>query len=208
MTRVRTKICGITSPEDGLAAAEAGADAIGLVFYPPSTRAVGVEAAAAICRALPPFVSAVGLFVDPAAEEVEEVLAGCPLDLLQFHGSESPAFCAGFGRRYLKAVRVGPETDLPAAAADYGPRNLLLDALVPGQVGGTGQTFRWEAIPEELAGSVVLAGGLSPENVGEAVRAVRPYAVDVSSGVEERPGIKSVARMAAFVQGVRDADQG
>jgi phosphoribosylanthranilate isomerase len=139
---------------------------------------------------------------------VEEVLAGCPLDLLQFHGAESPTFCAGFGRRYLKAVRMGPDTDLLAAASDYGPRSLLLDALVPGQAGGTGQTFRWEAIPEELAGSVVLAGGLSPENVGEAVRTVRPYAVDVSSGVEDRPGIKSAARMAAFVQGVRNADQG
>jgi len=208
MSRVRIKICGITTPADGRAAAAAGADAIGLVFYPGSSRAVDVATAAAIVRELPPFVSAVGLFVDSEAAEVAEVLAGCPLDLLQFHGAEAPAFCADFGRRYLKAVRVGAETDVAAAAAAYGEQRLLLDALVPGQAGGTGQTFHWQAIPPELRGSVVLAGGLSPDNVGEAVRAVRPYAVDVSSGVEERPGVKSAARMAAFVQGVRDADQG
>lgn len=189
-------------------AAAAGADAIGLVFHPDSPRAVSPERAAEICAALPPFVTAVGLFVDPAREQVERTLAACPLDLLQFHGGEAPEFCAAFGRRYLKAVRVGAETDLAAAAARYGADRLLLDAYVPGQAGGTGRSFNWALIPADLASRVVLAGGLDAENVGEAVRAVGPYAVDASSGVEEGPGVKSAARVKAFIQGVRDADRG
>jgi len=208
VARTRIKICGITSPADGRMAAEAGADAVGLVFHADSPRAVSVEQAAAVCQALPAFVSAVGLFVDPEARQVEQVLAGCPLDILQFHGDEPPAFCAGFGRRFLKAVRVGGGTDPAAAAERYGAGRLLLDAFVPGKPGGTGRTFRWSAIPADLAPEVVLAGGLNADNVGEAVRTVRPFAVDVSSGVEERPGVKSAERVAAFVQGVRDADNG
>ena len=206
MTRTRVKICGITSPEDGGFAAEAGADAVGLVFHPDSPRAVEPERAAEILEALPAFVSAVGLFVDPEPEWVWRVLAACPVDLLQFHGSESPEFCAGFGRRFLKAVRMHPGVDLAAEAGRYGAGRLLLDAYVPGQAGGTGRTFRWEGIPAGLSGSVVLAGGLDPDNVGEAVRTVRPHAVDVSSGVEARPGVKSPELVEAFVQGVRHAD--
>lgn len=208
MDRTRIKICGITSPDDGRLAVEAGADAIGLVFHPPSPRAVSVDQAAAICAELPAFVTAVGLFVDPDAEQVAHALNGCPLDILQFHGHESPGFCAGFGRRYLKAVRMGTGTDLEEMAGRYGGRRLLLDAYVPGQAGGTGETFRWSLIPAGLAPGVVLAGGLTPGNVAEAVRTVRPFAVDVSSGVEDRPGVKSAERLAAFVQGVRDADGG
>ena len=208
MGRTRVKICGITSPEDGRLAAAAGADAIGLVFHPDSPRAVTPERAAEIRAALPPFVTAVGLFVDPDREQVEWTLAACSLDLLQFHGDEAPGFCAGFGRPYLKAVRVGPEADLEAAARLYGAERLLLDALVPGQPGGTGRSFNWSLIPPDLGPKVVLAGGLDPENAGEAVRWVGPYAVDVSSGVEERPGVKSAERVAAFMRGVRDADRG
>lgn len=206
MGRTRIKICGITSPDDARLAAEAGADAVGLVFHPDSPRAVGVEQAAAICAELPAFVTAVGLFVDPEAERVSGVLEGCPLDILQFHGGESPEFCAAFGRRFLKAVRMGAGSDPREAAARYGSRRLLLDAHVPGQAGGTGNTFQWSLIPADLAPWVTLAGGLSPANVGEAVCGVRPFAVDVSSGVEERPGVKSAERLMAFVQGVRDAD--
>jgi phosphoribosylanthranilate isomerase len=187
-------------------AAAAGADAIGLVFHPDSPRAVSVATAAAVCAALPPFVTVVGLFVDPEREHVAQVLAGCPLDILQFHGEEPPAFCNGFGRRFLKAVRMGEGSDPAAAGERYGADRLLLDAYVPGQPGGTGRTFRWSAVPADLAPSVVLAGGLNADNVAEAVRHVRPFAVDVSSGVEERPGVKSAERVAAFVQGVRDAD--
>jgi len=189
-------------------AAAAGADAIGLVFHPDSPRALSVEQAAAICAELPAFVTVVGLFVDPQRRQVEAALAGCPLDILQFHGSETADFCTAFGRRYLKAVRMGPEADPAAAASSHGARRLLLDAYRPGQAGGTGHTFQWSRIPADLASEVVLAGGLTPANVGEAVRAVRPFAVDVSSGVEDRPGVKSAERVAAFVQGVRDADDG
>lgn len=205
MTMARVKICGITRPADGIAAAEAGADAIGLVFHPDSSRAVSVETAAAICEALPPFVTVVGLFVDAAPARIREVLAGCPLDLLQFHGEEAPEDCRGYGRRYLKALRVRPGVDVAAAARRYAPGSLLVDAHVPGQAGGTGTAFDWDLLPAEEAGDLVLAGGLDPDNVGEAVRRVRPGAVDVSSGVESAPGIKSAERMEAFIQGVRDA---
>ncbi|MFA9460796.1 phosphoribosylanthranilate isomerase [Thiohalorhabdus methylotrophus] len=208
MGRTRVKICGITRPEDGRMAAAAGADAVGLVFHPDSPRAVTPERAAEIRAALPPFVTAVGLFVDPDRQQVAQTLAACPLDLLQFHGGESPGLCGAFDRPYIKAVRVGPDTDLGEAAQRYGADRLLLDAYVPGQAGGTGRTFRWSLIPAELASRVVLAGGLDADNVGEAVRAVGPYAVDASSGVEERPGVKSAVRVAAFIQGVRDADRG
>ena len=203
---VRVKICGITRGEDGLSCAQLGADAIGLVFYAPSPRNVRVEQARAIMAALPPFVTTVGLFVDAQASEVQAVLAQLPLDLLQFHGNEPAAYCGSFGRPYLKAVRVKPGMDLVQYASAYaGAKALLLDALVEGVAGGTGQGFDWSLIPPRLPLPVILSGGLNPANVAEGVRRVRPAAVDVSSGVEASKGIKDVAKIAAFMQGVRNA---
>ena len=205
MTRV--KICGITRIEDGVAAAQAGADAIGLVFAPASPRRVSAEQAADIAAALPPFVSCVALFVDPGAAQVRAVLETFRPDLLQFHGDEPPDFCAAFGLPYLKAVRVRPGTDLLQYAALYaGARGLLLDAYHPDSHGGTGQRFDWDLIPRELPRPVVLAGGLDPDNVAAAVRRVRPWAVDVSSGVEMAKGIKDAGRIARFIREVRNAD--
>ncbi len=205
MTRI--KICGITRPEDALAAARLGADAIGLVFVPTSPRRVSVEQARAILAVLPPFVTSVALFVDPAPEEVRGVLAALHPDLLQFHGEEAPDFCAAFGVPYIKAVRVRPEVDLLKYAATHAAaRGLLLDAYHPGSHGGTGLSFDWNLIPAGLVCPIVLAGGLTPENVAEAVRRVRPWAVDVSSGVERSPGIKDAARIASFIREVRNAD--
>lgn len=205
MTRV--KICGITRVEDAVAAARLGADAIGLMFYPESPRAVSADQARRIVRALPPFVAAVGVFVDPAPEEVRAALAAVPLHLVQFHGDETPEFCAQFAVDYLKAVRVRPGLDLIQYAARHaGAKALLLDAFVQGAHGGTGQTFDWSLIPGALPLPVVLSGGLDPGNVAEAVRRVRPWAVDVSSGVEAARGIKDPQKIAAFIQGARSAD--
>ena len=202
MTRV--KICGITRPVDGREAARLGADAIGLVFYPPSPRHVSLDTARAIVAALPPFVTVVALFVDPDVAWVESVLAGCPVDLLQFHGEESPSFCRSFGRPYMKAVRMRPEVDLCAQAARYADaRALLVDAYVEGVAGGTGARFDWSLLPDALSLPLVLSGGLGPENVAQAVAAGRPDAVDVSSGVEASKGIKDAARMAAFISGAK-----
>ena len=204
MTRI--KICGITRVEDGLAAARAGADAIGLVFYGKSPRHVEVAQAAEIARALPPFVTTVGLFVDPAAAEVEAVLRQLHLDLLQFHGDEPPEFCGQFGVPYLKAKRVKEGVDLVQYAVRYREaKALLLDAYVEGVAGGTGQSFDWGLIPAKLPLPVILSGGLDPQNVEAAIRQVRPWAVDVSSGVEQAKGIKDAAKIAAFMQGVRNA---
>lgn len=206
MTAVRSKICGITRVEDALAAVAAGADAIGLVFYAPSLRAVGLERAREILRALPPFVTTVGLFVDATRGEVEALLEALPLDLLQFHGDETPADCEGFGRPYMKALRVRPGLDLHAQAQRYaGAQALLLDTFVPGVPGGTGESFDWDLVPHDLAKPVVLAGGLTPENVGEAIRRVRPFAVDVSGGVEQARGVKDAAMIEAFIRAVRHA---
>ncbi|HXH03475.1 MAG TPA: phosphoribosylanthranilate isomerase [Candidatus Competibacteraceae bacterium] len=203
--RTRIKICGITRPEDGQAAARLGADAIGLVFYPPSPRAVDAERAAAIVTALPPFVSAVGLFVDAEPEWVRAVLARVPLALLQFHGAESADYCRGFGRPYLKAVPMGGG----ARVEDYQRRypdaaGLLLDSHGGGKSGGSGRAFDWAAIPAPAARTLplVLAGGLDADNVAAAVAQVHPYAVDVSSGVETAKGIKDEVRMARFVAAV------
>lgn len=206
MSRTRIKICGLTRPEDVRAAVEAGADAIGLVFYPPSPRAVDVERAAALAALLPPFVTAVGLFVNPAPAQVAEVLARVPLQLLQFHGDESEADCARYGRPWIKAARMRPGVDLLEFASCH-PRasGILLDAFVDGY-GGGGRTFDWALIPAGFGRPLVLSGGLDPDNVGEAVRRVRPWAVDVSSGVESAKGIKDAAKIAAFIAGVRDAD--
>ena len=204
MTRV--KICGITRVEDGLACAQLGADAIGLVFYAPSPRRVSVAQARAIMAALPPFITTVGLFVDADPAEVSAVLTQLPLDLLQFHGDESPEYCQGFARPYLKAMRVKPGVDLVQYAAQYAQaKGLLLDAHVEGVAGGTGQSFDWNLIPAHLPLPVVLSGGLHPANVTEAIKRVQPAAVDVSSGVEATKGIKDAAKIAAFMQGVRNA---
>lgn len=204
---IRVKICGITRVEDGLACARLGADAIGLVFYAPSPRHVSVEQARAIMAALPPFVTTVGLFVDAAPAEVHALLAQLPLDLLQFHGNETPEYCRGFGRPYLKAARVKPGVDLVQYASAYpDAKGLLLDAHVEGVAGGTGQAFDWNLIPARLPLPVILSGGLSAANVTEAIRRVQPAAVDVSSGVEATKGIKDADKIAAFMQGVRNAN--
>ena len=199
MTRV--KICGITRIEDALHAAQAGADAIGLVFYAKSLRYVEAATAAAIARALPPFVGVVGLFVDALEDYVRAVLERVPLDVLQFHGKESPAYCARYGRPYLKAVRVREDTDLLQCAADYAAAQaLLLDAYVSGVPGGTGERFDWARIPAALPKPIVLSGGLTADNVQDAILQVHPWAVDVSSGVEAAPGRKDPAKVSLFIE--------
>ncbi|CAM3791270.1 phosphoribosylanthranilate isomerase [Ectopseudomonas alcaliphila] len=206
VTVVRSKICGITRVEDALAAVEAGADAIGLVFYGKSPRAVSVEQASAILQALPPFVTSVGLFVDMPRDELQQLLQRLPLDLLQFHGDESPADCEGHGRPYIKALRVRPGEDVSAAMAPYtGARGILLDTFVEGVPGGTGASFDWSLVPERAAKPIILAGGLDAGNVAAAICQVRPYAVDVSGGVEASKGIKDVDKIRAFVRAVHDA---
>lgn len=205
--RTRIKICGITRVEDGLMAARLGADAIGLVFAAKSPRRVDPARAAEIVRALPPFVASVALFVNPDPAEVAAVLAEVRPDLLQFHGEETAAFCQSFSLPWMKAIRVRPETDLLQCAADFAAaRGLLLDAYSPDAHGGTGHRFDWSLIPAALPLPVVLAGGLDAGNVAEAVRAVRPWAVDVSSGVEAAKGIKDAAKVAAFISEVRNVD--
>jgi phosphoribosylanthranilate isomerase len=201
------KICGITRIEDALTAARCGAHAIGLVFYRPSPRYVSPPQAGAIVRALPPFVTAVGLFVDTEPAEIRAVIGEVGCQLLQFHGNETPAFCGQFGVPYVKALRMRAEVDLLQYARSYGgAKGLLLDAYVQGLHGGTGTSFDWQLIPQSMPLPVILSGGLNPENVTAAVCAVRPWAVDVSSGVESAPGIKDAARIAAFISGVRNAD--
>lgn len=203
MSAPRVKICGITRVEDGLAAAAAGADAIGLVFA-ESSRRVSPAQAQAIVRALPPFIKVVGLFVDAGEAEVKEVLRQVPLDLLQFHGRESPEFCRAAGRPYIKAIAMQVGKDVTVEAARYPEAaGLLFDAYHPALAGGSGETFDWERVPRDLRQPVILAGGLTPENVAAAVRAVRPYAVDVSSGVEVSKGIKSAEKIAAFIRNTK-----
>jgi phosphoribosylanthranilate isomerase len=205
--RIRAKICGITRVEDALSAVQCGADAIGLVFYEKSPRNVSLERAAQIVAALPPFVTAVGLFVNEDASTVRNIRQRVGIDLLQFHGDETPEYCQSFSAPYIKALRVRPELNLIQYAADFASaRALLLDAYQEGVAGGTGKTFDWDLIPAELGKPVILAGGLDPDNVGEAIRRVRPYAVDVSGGVEREKGIKDAAKIAAFMRGVLDAE--
>jgi phosphoribosylanthranilate isomerase len=205
--RTRAKICGITRVEDALAAVAGGADAIGLVFYDKSPRHVSVERAAEIIASLPPFVDAVGLFVDAEPAEVRAVLKRVRLDLLQFHGNETPAYCQAFDFPYIKAARVRPGLNLLQYASDFASaRALLLDAYREGVAGGTGEVFDWNLIPQAMPVPVILAGGLTVANVAEAVGRVRPYAVDVSGGVEREKGIKDAAKIAAFMRGVFDAD--
>ena len=205
--RTRIKICGITRPEHGRAAADLGADAIGLVFWKPSVRAVSLDASRAISAAVPPFVARVALFVDPTADEVRAVIDACRPEVLQFHGAEPADFCRGFGVPYIKAARVRPGLDLLEFMRPYDDASgWLLDGYREDLPGGTGETFNWSLIPANLDRPVILSGGLTAGNVGEAVRAVHPWAVDVSSGVEAARGVKDPERIAAFIAGVRNAD--
>ncbi|EPJ2810453.1 phosphoribosylanthranilate isomerase [Pseudomonas putida] len=206
MSYVRSKICGITRIEDALAAAEAGADAIGFVFYAKSPRAVDVRQARAIITELPPFMTTVGLFVNASRCELNEILEVVPLDLLQFHGDETPQDCEGYHRPWIKALRVRPGDDLEAACKQYaGARGILLDTYVAGVPGGTGEAFDWSLVPAHLSKPIILAGGLSADNVGQAIAQVRPYAVDVSGGVEQAKGIKDAAKIEAFMRAVKQA---
>ena len=206
MPRTRIKICGITRVDDALAAVDAGADAIGLVFYPPSPRAVELEQALAIRRALPPFVATVALFVNADAAEVDVVIERLRPSLLQFHGDESPADCARHAHPYLRAARMRPGLDLVNFASAYADaQGVLVDAFVDGY-GGGGEVFDWSLIPKNVDFPIVLSGGLNARNVAQAVRCVRPWAVDVSSGVESARGVKDAAAMREFVAAVRQAD--
>jgi len=203
---VRSKICGITRVDDALTAAKAGADAIGLVFYAKSPRAVDVRQAREIVAALPPFVTTVGLFVNASRCEINEILDAVPLDMLQFHGDETPAQCEGFHRPWFKALRVGNGEDIEAEVARYANASgILLDTFVAGVPGGTGERFDWSLIPAALAKPLILAGGLTAENVQQAIAQVRPYAVDVSGGVEASKGVKDASKVMAFVGRVRAA---
>lgn len=207
MTITRIKICGITRPEDAHLAAMHGADAIGLVFYAASPRAVTVEQAVRIARAVPPFVTVVALFVDEPAENIRRIIDSVPVDLIQFHGSESAGFCQQFARPWIKAVRVKPSVDLMAACRDYSSaRGVLLDSWVEGVPGGTGKIFDWQLVAQELSLPLVLAGGLDDSNVGTAIARLRPAAVDVSGGVELVPGIKDQEKITRFIAAVRAAD--
>lgn len=206
MSVVRSKICGITRLEDARVAVAAGADAIGFVFYAKSPRAVTIEQAQAIIAQLPPFVTTVGLFVDMPREQLSQLLQQVPLDLLQFHGDETPAQCEGFARPYIKALRVQPGDDIASQVAAYtSASGVLLDTFVSGVPGGTGQAFDWSLVPQGLEMPIILAGGLTPDNVAAAIRQVRPYAVDVSGGVEASKGIKDSSKVQAFVHAVRSA---
>jgi phosphoribosylanthranilate isomerase len=197
---VKVKICGITNVEDALAAVDAGADALGFMFYAPSPRCVTMERAAKIIQELPPFVARVGVFVDPTEEEVRHAITGCGIDTLQFHGDESPEFCRRFGLKAIKAFRIRDRESLKATAA-YPGQAWLLDSFVTDKPGGTGERFNWDLAKEAVQQShrVILAGGLTPENAAEAVRRVQPYGLDVSSGVESAPGRKDAVKVRAFI---------
>ncbi|MCG8522170.1 MAG: phosphoribosylanthranilate isomerase [Pseudomonadales bacterium] len=199
----RVKICGLTRPQDVEAAVACGADAIGLVFYAPSPRAVDLEQARILAAKVPAFVAVTGLFVNPERDYVEAVLDAVPLDLLQFHGDESPEFCQSFGRRWIKAVRVREPGQIEQAFADYHQASgLLVDAWDPNRYGGTGQSFNWSLIPESRPLPLILAGGLSSDNVARAIEQVRPWAVDVSGGVEESKGKKDTTKLSQFFKEV------
>lgn len=202
--RTRVKICGLTRTEDVMAACALGADAIGLVFYPPSPRAVTVEQARLILLDVPPFVTVTALFVNPTVAEVQAVLTQIPaISLLQFHGDESPAFCRQFGRAYIKAIPMRDEVDLVQQASVYDDAlGLLVDTYKPGVPGGSGESFDWRRLPLSLSKPLILAGGLTPDNVSDAIKQVAPYAVDVSGGVEASKGIKACQKMRDFMASV------
>lgn len=207
LRRTRVKICGITRIEDALAAAAAGADAIGFVFFAHSARTLAPSMAQAICAALPPFIATVGLFVDAEPEQVRATLGEVPLDLLQFHGAETPAYCEQFERPYLKALRMRDDIDIADLTQQFASaRALLLDTYRADVAGGTGEIFDWQRVPMQFRSEIVLAGGLTADNVAAAVSQLRPYAVDVSGGVERAPGIKDAKKIEAFIAAVRRAD--
>lgn len=209
-TRCRVKVCGITSVEDAALVVDSGVDAIGLMFYPPSSRYIGVEQAAEILQMLPPFVSSVALFLDAEESVVRETLAAVPVDSLQFHGSESPGYCNSFGRPYFKAVGMKgllASGGFKVYADQYtDAQAILVDSHAPGAAGGTGEVFDWTQVPQDYHKPIVLAGGLKPENIEAAIRTTHVYAVDVSSGVESAPGIKDRRLLHNFMQAVRKAE--
>jgi phosphoribosylanthranilate isomerase len=201
--RTRVKICGITRAEDAQAAARLGADAIGMVFYEASPRNVSTGQAQALVQSLPPFVSRVGLFVDADPQFVREVLESVPLDMLQFHGNESAADCDQYNKPYIKAIRMENGISVPERMSEFsGASAILLDTFTTSVVGGSGESFDWSLVPEARTLPVILAGGLNAANVSEAIQAVHPYAVDVSSGVEQGKGIKDADKMSAFINEV------
>ena len=203
MARTRIKVCGICSVDDALDAIEAGVDAIGMVFYEKSPRHISLEQASAITAAVPPFVTTVGLFVDSDVQFIEKVISQAGIDLLQFHGDEEESFCSRFGRPYIKALRMTQQTNVQDFCKSYHTaKGLLIDSFTPGIPGGTGKTFDWNLIPAEIPLPVILAGGLNSDNVIEALSQVKPWAVDVSSGVEESPGKKNLRKIRQFVQAV------
>ncbi len=202
-SRTRVKICGITRPMDAMSAIEQGADAIGLVFFEGSPRYVSIQQAREIAEQVPAFVTVVGLFVNADANYIKQVISEVGLDLLQFHGDETPEECTCYGLPFIKAVRVKTDTNLVQYAKAFSSaRGLLLDAYTEGVAGGTGHVFDWNLIPGNLGMPVILAGGLSANNVAEAIKQVQPYAVDISGGVESAKGIKDAAKIAAFMQQV------
>ena len=206
--RTRVKICGITRVADAEAAVAAGADAIGLVFYARSPRFVDLETARRISQSLPAFVTSVALFLNPEEDQVQQVLDLVPIDLLQFHGTEPVEFCEAFGRPWIKAIGIEGTDELEQRCQDYvAARGILLDSHASGAAGGTGKTFNWDRIPASLKNRIILAGGLTPDNIAEAIETVRPYAVDLSSGVESAPGIKDAALIAQLMQEVQRVDK-
>ncbi|MDD5579007.1 MAG: phosphoribosylanthranilate isomerase [Methylobacter sp.] len=206
--RTRVKICGFTRVEDAVCAAHSGVDAIGLVFYPPSPRNVDIDQAIRIVNALPAFTSVVALFVDEQESRIREVLDWVAVDCLQFHGDEPAEACRIYGKRYIKAIRMQPGIDIDVVARQYyDAAGLLLDAYHPAAKGGTGNGFDWDLIPAQCGLPVILAGGLAADNARQAVQKVRPYALDVSSGVETEKGIKDASKMAAFLKEVNEGDR-
>jgi phosphoribosylanthranilate isomerase len=207
MIKTRVKICGFTRPEDALAASKLGVDAIGLVFYAPSPRNVEIEQAIDICQAVLPFVTIVGLFVDPDRAYIEAVLKKVPIDLIQFHGDESAEFCGSFSRPYIKAIRMHDQVDLAEVEQTYSAaKGILLDAWHPSEKGGTGEQFDWKRIPADFKLPIILAGGLAPENVKLAIESARPFAVDLSSGVEVGKGIKDPLKMATLLTEIKKVE--
>lgn len=206
-TNTRVKICGITSLEDAEAAVAAGADALGFVFYEPSPRYITVDNARQICRQLGPFVTLVGLFVNAPAAAVRQVLDQVPLHLLQFHGDEDRDYCEQFGRPYMKALRMKPGLNVNDVIGAYpSAAGILLDAYRKGVPGGTGESFDWQRVPQQASRPIVLAGGLTPDNVSQAIAQTAPYGVDVSGGVEASPGKKDFEKVVAFIRNAKSGE--
>lgn len=205
--RTRVKICGFTRVEDAVFAAQNGVDAVGLVFYPPSPRHIEIDQAVKIVNALPAFITVVALFVDEQESRIREVLKNVAIDCLQFHGDEPAEACRLYDKRYMKAIRMRPEIDIYKIEQSYhDAAGLLLDAYHPGTKGGTGDSFNWDLVPKDCLLPIVLAGGLDVTNVRQAINKVKPYAVDVSSGVEADKGLKDIVKMATFIKEVNETD--